>query len=168
MPKLPTLKLTKGNVYELTLKYDEPKTGETKGREWFLYTVNYDGQDCVLFMPSEKEHKAIQQTRKGQGDTITIGVDNQGHWHVGDNALSEIDDPFTTNAAPPPKPPMTSASHKPKKSFEGMVDDYRACLAIATEVCTTEFETYTNEDIRAIATTLYIQGTREGVNFPKE
>lgn len=168
MPRLPNLKPSKGEVYEVTLKYDEPQTGQTKGRDWFRYTVSYEGQDCVLFTPSEKEHKMIERTGKRQGDTLTIAVDKQGHWHVGDNALNEIDDPFVTNQAPPPKPPQTSASVRPKKSFDGLVEDYRACLAVAAELCTTEFESYTNEDIRAIATTLYIQGVREGVNFPKE
>lgn len=162
----PKLNLTKGNVYELTLMFDEPKSGQKNGRSWFLYTVRYQNQECIFFTPSQKEHEAIQKLNLGTGDTFVIGVDNDGQWHVSTEAPENmVLDPFSDPKPPPPPPGLPPKS--PSRSFETLVEDYQACLGVANTICVAEFESYTNEDVRAIATTLYIQGTREGVAFPK-
>lgn len=170
MARKPQLNLNKGNTYTVTLKYDEPKSGNNAYGPWYLYTADYNGQE-VVFFAKEPLHKQIQRTNARTGDTITIAVDERGYYSVGDAngsnmSMGEDEDPFTPPAVSPPT--GVSATHKPTRSFDGLVEDYQACLGAAAAICVAEFEEYTNEDVRSIATTLYIQGTREGVDFPKE
>lgn len=167
----PKLNLEKGHTYTLKLLFDEPKSGTSdKGRPWNLYTAEYQGQEVIFFTPNETVHQDIQKTGKKQGDMLTIGVDNRGNWHVGDAAAAELeaDQVFGDAGTASNSLNMPSASAPARRTFESLVEDYRACLGVALELCVSEFDEYSNEDVRSIATTLYIQGVREKVNFPKE
>lgn len=165
MARKPTMKFQRGESYTLTLNFDEPKQGTTKdGRPYVLYGATYNGQEVAFFTPSDHEHHLIQATGAGQGDTITIAVDRKGNWHVGTSEDQLRENPMDPFADPNALDGVTPA----KTSWESMVERYQACIAEANRICVAEFETYTNEDIRTIATTLYIQANQKGVEIPNE
>ena len=77
-------------------------------------------------------------------------------------SLDGDEDPFEVQQSARPPFPTPGA-----KLFEELVADYSSCLKRAKEVAAEYLEDPTNEDVRSIATALYIQATRENVNIPK-
>jgi|TARA_Y100000034_G_C6906447_1_gene420826 hypothetical protein len=63
------IKFAEGEQYQVTFKYDTPKTGMNQHGEWNLYGVEHNGIDSSFFA-SPGLHNRVRNFR--QGDTISI------------------------------------------------------------------------------------------------
>lgn len=158
MARRPKLNLERGQTYTIELVYDEPKEGETRGKPWWMYSGMYEGEEVMFFAPNERVHEEIQATGARKGDTLTIGVDERGNWHVERNGGS------VERAAAPARASVQRGS---ERTWDSLTSDLRECIAEATQICEDELPGYTAEDVRSIAATLYIQAIREDVDIPK-
>ena len=76
------IKFAEGHQYDVTFKFDTPKTGVNQHGEWNLYGVEHNGTDSAFFA-SPGLHNRLTSFR--QGDTISIMknlVNNRTSWDV--------------------------------------------------------------------------------------
>ena len=63
------IKFGENEEYNVTFKFDEPKTGEGQYGEWNLYGVEHDGKDSSFFA-SPGLHNRVKSFK--QGDSVKI------------------------------------------------------------------------------------------------
>lgn len=153
-----------GSTEQVTLSFDQPKTGTTRGRQWIRYGVQHQGQNKGFFA-TPQGHAAIQELGARKGDTLVIHVDSDGEWHVGFNQ-DDLDVPEAVFDTKPITPGPNARPAAP--TFQDLLEKYEVCLSEALDLARRTLPNeITNEDVRSIATTLYIQAERAGVSFPK-
>lgn len=79
-----TLQLKKFNHdYPIILNYDKCKSGESQYGEWFLYNIDYDGEQQGLFA-DEHLHQKLMNYSKGAKLVIRRNQDEEGklEWKV--------------------------------------------------------------------------------------
>lgn len=153
----------------LVMKFAEPKSGTAKktGKPWWKWTVTEFGVEKSLFGRSQQNVEAMRAAGVYEGATVKISRTEKGDWMVRQaheedaDGIAYEEDPF----------PQGRGNHQvptnPKPLFETIVKEYTTCLVRAREVCTEELEGASNEDIRGIASTLFIQSKMAGVEIPK-
>jgi len=68
-----------GGSEDIVLSFNQPKTGENDGRQWFMYGVEHDGEKKIIFAQPEL-HDKLKHYQKG--DKLTIEQIDKYVWNV--------------------------------------------------------------------------------------
>ena len=96
-PNKEKLKFKTNIPYNVTLNFDEPKTGESKFGTYYLYGCTHEGEERVFFA-TEILHTIIQYLKKKKGSELTIlkeeRDDNKTYFSVDGQDIGSIKVPI--------------------------------------------------------------------------
>lgn len=151
-----------------TITFAEIPPSKTEGQYGprFEYAVNGSQVFTASAYLSDLINAALDSLSPGEPRVLTITQrreNNRTRYDV--ETLAESEDM-------PWDKPNTGAKLAPSVStgmrdFPSIVNDYASCLVHADLICRAQWEDrYDNEDVRAVATTLFIEANRAGVSIP--
>ena len=152
------------------LTFDSANARSQKGQYGMQFMYDVNGGDTLG--ASDYLNNVLMETNGfGKGAVVDITKNTskgRTRWDVelvrpgeasdGSEAFTSPAESFALRGEAPRQPG--------KKLFMEVVEDYKACLAHARDICTAELADFTNEDIRSIATSLMIQAQRDGLEIP--
>lgn len=149
----------------LALKFAEVPPEQDDSGQWgprFNYIVNGSKVFSATAYLADQINATLDTLPPGSDRTLTITKTKNRQGKVRYNLDVGAQVPLS---AMPPKPAAQQASNR---DFNEIVSDYASCLFHAKLICEGQFDEgqFSNEDVRSVATTLFIEANRAGLKIP--
>lgn len=148
----------------IAMKFAEipPQVSDGQYGPRFNYTVNGSQIFTASQYLSDQIEATLGMLPQGSDRTLTItqrkNAQNKTRYDI------EVGAAVPLSATPPRQAPTQAAM----RDFASVVNDYASCLFHANLICAGQFgeDNYSNEDVRAVGTTLFIEANRSSMKIP--
>lgn len=119
---------------------------------------------------SERIEEALNSIPPGQPRMLVMrqykNKDNRTRYDVTPATQEDVQAPWDAAPSRHQAPPQASYSPSQLRDFSSVVNDYASCLGHAKLICEGVLGEYNSEDVRSVATTLFIEANRSNMSIP--